>query len=609
MADLYKIQLTDEVSAPANRARAAARRLGGQITSIGAAGKRSARGVSSLGTAASRMGGAFARAGRSIRGAVTSLGRANGSMRQFVATSASSSLTGALGPFGGLVSGAGKSLGPIAAVAAGLAGAAAATVKLGSTANTLSNYQSALTSITGSAAGADKAIEAVRQQSQAIGLDFAATLGNVTASMRRGFGLQDALQLSGLRADLEALNPDAPNRVATAFEQLEKGLQRGKFEAEAFDSLRAAGVDVTGVLDRLGAQTGKSAAQVQKGLASGAVSATQFASALRDVQLERFGTDAFGTLAAEESLKTLSGQFGNFKAALESGIIVPLARQLLPVLKSSVDGLASFGGWLAKNGDMVMSTLKGIGIVVAGLAVAWGAFNVSLLASVAVAAAVPLAIAAGVAAVGFAVGQLIEHWDEVKAFFVSSWNDATAWVAGIGRSITSFFEDFSLVGMGRDIILGLAQGITGAAGAAVGAITGVAGDLLSSAADVLGIASPSKAFAEHGRDIDEGLAMGIADDSDMVFQAAGDLADGAVSEAQAASMSSGTRSQALASTAQAAGGSFNTTNTATQRGPVQIGPFNVSGAESPEETASVIRDTLADELASLFDQHAEGAGA
>jgi phage-related protein len=66
-----------------------------------------------------------------------------------------------------------------------------------------------------------------------------------------------------------------------------------------------------------------------------------------------------------------------------------------------------------------------------------------------------------------------------------------------------------MLAVGGDIMRGLADGITGAAGAVVSAITGAVSGAIDSAKKALGIASPSKVFAEIGGYTGEGFAMGV----------------------------------------------------------------------------------------------------
>jgi hypothetical protein len=79
----------------------------------------------------------------------------------------------------------------------------------------------------------------------------------------------------------------------------------------------------------------------------------------------------------------------------------------------------------------------------------------------------------------------------------------------IWASVTEFFRSISLVEIGKNLVLGLANGVKDAAMAVVRAITGVVTGGIDAAKRLLGIASPSKVFAEIGHYTGEGMAVGV----------------------------------------------------------------------------------------------------
>jgi hypothetical protein len=84
-------------------------------------------------------------------------------------------------------------------------------------------------------------------------------------------------------------------------------------------------------------------------------------------------------------------------------------------------------------------------------------------------------------------------------------------VAAVGKAawdaLTSVFNNISQLGL--QIMQGLAQGIADGAGAVVGAITGAVKGAINAAKSLLGIASPSKLFADIGGFTSEGFALGV----------------------------------------------------------------------------------------------------
>ena len=87
------------------------------------------------------------------------------------------------------------------------------------------------------------------------------------------------------------------------------------------------------------------------------------------------------------------------------------------------------------------------------------------------------------------------------------------WLAGVGlqagADIQEFFDKFSLADIGKAMIEGLANGIAGAGGAVLDALTGVVTKAVDAAKKALGIASPSKVFAEIGANTSAGMAQGV----------------------------------------------------------------------------------------------------
>lgn len=85
---------------------------------------------------------------------------------------------------------------------------------------------------------------------------------------------------------------------------------------------------------------------------------------------------------------------------------------------------------------------------------------------------------------------------------------------------------------GADLMSGLAEGITGAAGRARDAVSGAATGLMDRTKSAFGIQSPSKVFEGYGRDLMEGLAIGIEDGEGVATDAMERVGDSLNSVAQ-----------------------------------------------------------------------------
>lgn len=152
--------------------------------------------------------------------------------------------------------------------------------------------------------------------------------------------------------------------------------------------------------------------------------------------------------------------------------------------------------------------------------------------------------------------------------------------------------------IGTNIMLGLARGITGSAGAVLGAIGGVVSGAISSAKRLLGIASPSKVFAQIGDFTGEGFVEGLDGQQQAADAAMGALVEPPaepLAKYDALSGSLGAPAPAKAATAaQAAPAAASVSVT---------GPFNFYGVEGAEDAearfSEVVTRILEGDAASL----------
>lgn len=82
-------------------------------------------------------------------------------------------------------------------------------------------------------------------------------------------------------------------------------------------------------------------------------------------------------------------------------------------------------------------------------------------------------------------------------------------VMGFGKTVVDFLGSLSLEEMGTNLINGLVSGITAGGDAVIKAMTGVVDGAVNAAKSALGIASPSKVFAEIGTNTAEGMSQGV----------------------------------------------------------------------------------------------------
>lgn len=185
--------------------------------------------------------------------------------------------------------------------------------------------------------------------------------------------------------------------------------------------------------------------------------------------VELFGKGADTLTALSTAITSFSG-----------GAMEGLSTTLGPIL----EGMSAAGA----NASTWHSLGKAIGFVVGGLVWLGVRLGESLTWFWDVAAGAD-ALLGSLFGVGSFVGELGAELGALGDI-LSGWYDEAASIAG-------------------DIISGLVDGITSGAAAVVDAISATVGGALDTAKEVLGIASPSKEFAQLGRFTAEGFALGI----------------------------------------------------------------------------------------------------
>lgn len=88
---------------------------------------------------------------------------------------------------------------------------------------------------------------------------------------------------------------------------------------------------------------------------------------------------------------------------------------------------------------------------------------------------------------------------------------AADWITAKFQAVMDWLSSLSLSEIATQLINGLIAGLTGGGDGVIKAITGVVGGAINAAKGLLGIASPSKVFAEIGGHTAEGMAEGVDD--------------------------------------------------------------------------------------------------
>ncbi len=125
---------------------------------------------------------------------------------------------------------------------------------------------------------------------------------------------------------------------------------------------------------------------------------------------------------------------------------------------------------------------------------------------------------------------VIANWDKIKSATSKIWTSIStavkvAWTAVKQKTVEAVtalavniakmpgkVTEFKgkMLSAGKDLVMGLINGITGMAKEAIGAITGVVNGVINKAKSLLDINSPSRVFAAIGANSSEGLGVGVS---------------------------------------------------------------------------------------------------
>lgn len=206
------------------------------------------------------------------------------------------------------------------------------------------------------------------------------------------------------------------------------------------------------------------------------------------------------------------------------GILIPTIQSLVPVITAAFSIIQA----------AVVGALNIIsGIVTAVMAAIKGDWSGAWEAIKGVAQSVLTALGGIVRGALNLIGSIIAAGlTLVLSIFTGTWNKvSSATSSGVSRvlsvvrslpgQIRGFFAAAGswLVSAGKNIIMGLINGIKGAVGAAVSAVKGAVSGVISAAKGALGIHSPSRVFMEIGAFTAEGMALGIKRNTSDVLRA------------------------------------------------------------------------------------------
>jgi hypothetical protein len=123
----------------------------------------------------------------------------------------------------------------------------------------------------------------------------------------------------------------------------------------------------------------------------------------------------------------------------------------------------------------------------------------------------PLVLAAFTGGLGPAILWVINHWTQIKTAASNAFNAVVSLAKSFGGRILSAVGNLGslLYSIGRDIVMGLVNGITAYWHFVTDKLNSLLHGLSSAAKKLLGIASPSKVWAQFGKYMGLGVAVGL----------------------------------------------------------------------------------------------------
>ena len=214
-------------------------------------------------------------------------------------------------------------------------------------------------------------------------------------------------------------------------------------------------------------------------------------------------------------LDFMGSDFGKTVLDTVGPMLATAGKKLSGVLATTLGGVASEGGLLATIG----TKLAGLAATIGGEGGILATVGAKLAALAASLGPHGLLIAAVVAAGAVVITLLVKNWDKVKNFF----GRALDWL----RNLFSKFVE-----VGKNLVKGLWEGITGAAKAVGDGIKKLGTNIVNGVKSFFGIHSPSTVMAQLGEYMSLGFANGIADSGSAVDRSMNDVMRSALSAAQ-----------------------------------------------------------------------------
>lgn len=209
-------------------------------------------------------------------------------------------------------------------------------------------------------------------------------------------------------------------------------------------------------------------------------------------------------------------------------------------------------------------------------------------------------LSAGAIALSYMFGTSKSIFDAISGAAQSAYDAIVTFFQSLPEAITGATGAASgaASALGQSIIGGLVTAISAGLGPIASAIVNVVTGGMAAGRAAAGSHSPSRKMMGQGKDLMSGLAVGVTSMARFVQRAVGGVVGSAIPD---------NTSPAAGAATPAAGGTTSSTNNYSYTG----GPVNipVSGAQSPAATAAAVRSVLLNDLGSAFERMAIEVGA
>lgn len=218
-------------------------------------------------------------------------------------------------------------------------------------------------------------------------------------------------------------------------------------------------------------------------------------------------------------------------------LLLQLANSIIANVPNILNAAAQFFGMLAQgiaqNAPTTIATLASLLGQLIAQVVSWAG---QMLAN---------AVSAAANFLGGLMGGLAGLPGRVASCLSGAISTVVGWVAQFASNATSAASQFgsrlrsglaaipgTLGNIGSNIVQGLVNGVTGAAGRLVDAVRGAVGNAIEGAKNLLGIRSPSRVFRKIGQYAMQGAALGVDDGAGLLLKSTDDAMRGMISTAR-----------------------------------------------------------------------------